>query len=111
MTRDDLIRALGERYPTIGDREDMSLEAHADWLIATWEPLIRADEREQYDRAMFSDYHRDWDAKMADLRAKVEALPIILYPIPNKTHGAVTGHAVDLDEVLALLDGGSDDPR
>jgi hypothetical protein len=99
VTRDDLIQAATVAMAEVTNPK--SFRALAEQAVDAVEPLIRADEREP-----ILAHARDAVAEvLADLRVKVEALPgMNLSPMNGRTV-----RLVDLDDVLSLIDGGSDE--
>lgn len=97
MTRDELIEAVAKRrFPGIvkndGEEWAVVVEMTERWLDAV-EPVVRADERERHTV--------NNPLLLADLRAKVQALPDYL----RIGHDGVDS-LVWRSEVLALIDGG-----
>jgi hypothetical protein len=107
VTRDDLIEAGAQAITRTFGSPGGSRHA-AEVVLDAVEPLIRADEQKQYDLAMFSQYRRDRDAEMADLRAKVEALrdtAIEMRDLNPDVYLIWQQDADVLNDVLALIDG------
>jgi hypothetical protein len=108
MDRDDLIdagtQAICEMYvPTATADEEVRWEVGV--VVDAVEPVIRADERERNTPLDITAYRA---ALLAGLRAKVEALPERGI---SMTWDHPEGCAlVWRDEVLALLDGTTDEP-
>ena len=107
MTRDELIEAGAQAvkdryYGTVADALTAGLiRQEVATTVDAVEPLIRADEGK---RNAIAEVERAW-AERADLRANVEALAVFV--TTNNLLG--TTRYVRLGDVLALIDGSSDE--